>query len=68
MIATPKSLQADLTQDDLNLIGRSYYLFCLETALTSVRQARALVQGDVTDENHQLPVIEEMLHTALKVT
>ena len=65
---TPKSLQADLTQDDLNLIGRSYYLFCLETALTSVRQARALVKGDVTDENHQLPVIEALLDQAVKVT
>lgn len=52
------------TPDEL---GRSYYLFCLEVAAESVRQARTLVAGDVTDENHELPEIERLLSEALVV-
>jgi hypothetical protein len=30
---------------EANDVGRSYYCFCLESALANIRQARALVDG-----------------------
>lgn len=53
---------------DVNALGRSYYTFCLETALTSVRQARMLVEGDPVDDDHELPAIERLLAEALRVS
>ena len=61
----PKSVEAldEGTADDWSVdqLGRSYYLFCLEQAIFHVHQARTLVAGDVTDENHELPTIERLL-------
>lgn len=51
-----------------NALGRSYYCFCLEQALSNLRQARMLVVGDVTDENHELQDIELKLMDALKAS
>lgn len=62
----PKS--AVTSVDHVNPLGRSYYCFCLETALTAVRQARALVSGDITEKNHELPRIEALLQDALDVS
>ena len=65
----PKKSQ--ITEDDtasLNMVGRSYYLHCLESALEQVLQARMLVKGDVTDRNHELSTIERLLSEALAVS
>lgn len=59
---------AILDTTELNSVGRSYYCFCLETALTAVTQARALVKGDVIDENHELGAIQRALTQALDVS
>ena len=53
---------------ELDKLGRSYYCFCLEQALTSIKQARALVSGDATEENHELPRIEHLIQEALDVS
>lgn len=65
---TPKSRDADLTQESLEVIGRSYYLFCLEQALANVLQARALMRGDVIDLNHELPEIQRLLEEAIEAS
>lgn len=49
----------------LNSVGRSYYCFCLEQALTAIVQARALVAGDKTEINHELPSIQKLIQAAL---
>ena len=49
-------------------LGRSYYCFCLEQALSSIKQARALVSGDVTEENHELPRIQNLIAEALEAS
>lgn len=46
-------------------MGRSYYIFCLEQALTNIKQARALVSGDIIERNHELPKIERILAEAI---
>jgi hypothetical protein len=46
-------------------LGRSYYCYCLESALSAIGQARALVKGDVVDENHQLAKIQGLIGDAL---
>lgn len=51
--------------ESLHSVGRSYYCFCMETALTSIRQARALVKGDVIEGNHELAKIERLIAEAL---
>jgi hypothetical protein len=48
-------------------VGRSYYRFCLFSALNAVLHARALVAGDVVDSDHELPEIERLLREALEV-
>lgn len=50
----------------LNSVGRSYYCFCIEQALSAINQARALVNGDVIDSNHELPHIQRLLIDALE--
>lgn len=50
---------------DLNAVGRSYYIFCLEQALANIKQARALVKGDVTDSNHELSTIQASIEDAI---
>lgn len=46
-------------------LGRSYYCFCLEKALNSIKQARALVSGDIIETNHELARIELLISAAL---
>lgn len=46
-------------------MGRSYYIFCLEQALSNIQQARAIVSGDVVEKNHMLPQIEKLLTEAI---
>lgn len=53
---------------EVNPLGRSYYCFCLEQALTNIRQARVLVSGDITETNHELPRIEGLIVDALEVS
>lgn len=53
---------------ELNSLGRSYYCFCLEQAIISVAQARALVRGDVIEQNHELVKIEQLLLEALNAS
>jgi len=48
-----------------NTLGRSYYIFCLEQAMSCVEQARMLVVGDIVDENHELQKIETLLDEAI---
>lgn len=50
---------------ELNAVGRSYYIFCLETAFSAVEQARMLVKGDPVDASHELPLIYQKLQEAL---
>lgn len=52
----------------LNPLGRSYYCFCLEQALTSIKQARALVRGDVIERDHGLIGIETLIEDALEAS
>lgn len=54
--------------ESLQSVGRSYYCFCLETALTAIIQARALVEGDAVDLNHALPTIQQMIAEALEAS
>lgn len=61
--------KSDLTSGDeftRNQLGRSYYCFCLEQALTAIKQARVLVSGDKVETNHELPHIEQLLREALE--
>lgn len=57
-----------INTNDLNSTGRSYYIFCLEQALVNVKQARALVSGDVVETAHELPKIERLLTEAVEVS
>ena len=67
-ISYPKSSISVIETADLNKVGRSYYCFCLEQAIINVKQARALVRGDVTEDNHELPRIIDLLEEALRVS
>lgn len=53
--------------DSLDAVGRASYVHCAETALDQVHFMRALVQGDVTDENHELALIEQKLQEIIQV-
>lgn len=57
--------EAAWTCGSASMMGRSYYIHCLELALVNVRQARMLVKGDAVDENHLLPTIETLLQEAI---
>lgn len=57
-----------LDATNLDSVGRSYYVACLEDALTNIDRARALVEGDVVDENHELPLIQAKLRDALEAS
>ena len=63
----PKSVEAlvdmvNAPSDEMaDTLGRSYYCYCLESALLAVHQARLIVAGDKVDENHELPLIEQLL-------
>jgi len=61
---TTKSLPVDY--EELNSVGRSYYCYCLETALDAIVHSRALVEGDITESNHELPEIESLIRQALR--
>jgi hypothetical protein len=54
--------------DDPNEVGRKSYMFCLDTALNCILQARSMMEGDPVDENHELPLIERLLKEALTVS
>jgi hypothetical protein len=64
---SPKSYidTTDLSVIDMDQLGRSYYIFCLEQALANITQARMLVAGDVTETNHELPLIQQLITEAL---
>lgn len=64
-MAKSKIMGVDATLDQM---GRSYYCFCLEQALVNIQQARALVQGDKVETNHELPAIEHMITEALEAS
>lgn len=64
MNTKPKSQISGL-EADMNQMGRSYYCFCLENALSNICRARALVKGDRVDMDHELPRIETLLRQAL---
>jgi hypothetical protein len=53
---------------DAHDVARSYYCFCLESAIANVRQARALSEGGTTEENHDLSKIEQLLVEALEAS
>ena len=59
----PKSIEAlgGSSSATLDEMGRSYYLYCLETALFAVVQARTIVAGDPVETNHELPLIQQLL-------
>lgn len=59
---------SSINVNSLDSVGRSYYCFTLETALTAIRQARALVKGDITDANHELAKIERLITEALEAS
>lgn len=50
---------------NLDSVGRSYYIYCLEVALRSIMQAKALMQDDIIVSNHELPRIERLLAEAI---
>lgn len=58
----------EINCDSLNSVGRSYYCFCIEQALANLKQARALLKGDVIDTNHELARIEVLLSAALEAS
>jgi hypothetical protein len=62
----PKSLPVN--PDSPESVGRSYYCFCLEQALMAICHARALVEGDAVDTNHELPLIQRLLQEALEAS
>lgn len=57
-----------------NALGRSYYLFLMETALSAVQQARALLrtpddgEGAVVDDNHGLAELEYDLQQIVRAS
>jgi len=53
---------------ELDLVGRSYYIFCLELAEAAIYQARMLVRDDITDENHALGQIEALIMQAIEAS
>lgn len=63
-----KSEYNNQNDTDYEYIGRSYYIFCLEQALTNIEQARALVKGDMVDTDHELPKIEDLLKQAIEAS
>jgi hypothetical protein len=62
---TQEQIEEAQQSDVCAMMGRSYYIHCLEFALVNVRQARMLVKGDVVDDNHDLPTIEALLQEAV---
>jgi hypothetical protein len=54
--------------EDLNALGRSYYLHCLEQAQLNIRQARMIVSGDIVEESHELPLIDWLLSEAIEAS
>lgn len=48
-------------------VGRMSYIYAMNTALLAIQQARSLVQGDITETNHELPLIEQLITDALVV-
>ena len=62
---TSKSTISVEQTTDVNALGGSYYIFCLEQALANLQQARMLVKDDIIDDNHELPLIEKLLKEAI---
>jgi hypothetical protein len=60
--------KAQIDRTSLDSVGRSYYCFCLENALTAIQQARALMKGDKVETNHELPKIEQLISEALEAS
>lgn len=65
---TPKSVVAMGDISTIDQVGRSYYIFCLETALAAIVNAHTLVTGDPVEDNHELPLIETLITTALEAS
>lgn len=60
--ATPLSIDwNDPTRDE---VARHHYRYCLAQALAAVGECRAIVNGDPIDDNHELPLIEQLLIAA----
>ena len=68
MIYDSKKFITPKETTEVNRVGRSYYIHCLESALEQVLTARMLVKDDITDENHELPTIETLLKEALQAS
>lgn len=57
-----------IDQTNLNSVGRSYYCYLIESALRNIKQAKALMAGDVIIANHELLKIETLLIEALEAS
>lgn len=52
----------------LDMVGKSYYIFCMEQSLANIRQARVLLAGDIIDDNHELALIERKIVEAIEAS